>query len=387
MNDTPAEMTVTKPKPLTVNESLKKMMPQFAMVLPKHITPERLCRIALNACHSTPKLLECEPRSLYAAIMRSAQLGLEPDGVLGQAYLIPFKRNFKDANGQWQSIMEVQFIAGYKGLIDLARRSGDVSNIIAKEVYSGDEFTIDWSQEIPFIHKPKMEGERGIVTHFWAMARFKDGGFHWDYLTVAEVNAIRDKGNGSKNAVWSEYYIEMGKKTAIRRIAKYLPMSVQKATASEDLAEAGKSFSVSDYGDIILENEEIKQDEADDRKGNDAVKEKLKKKAAKEAGADAETGEIKASKVKTESFGQSIPSVNQEPEKTPPAVFGQAFNKLVANIPGKNITDLALIRYNNADFIKEILAVNPDKYNELAHFYNQHIEGAGGKDTAFMPIA
>lgn len=281
------------PKQDTVQQALEKMKPQFQMVLPKHLTPERLCRVALNACHATPKLLECDRKSLFSAVMRAAQLGLEPDGVLGQAYLIPFKRSFKDARGEWQSVMEVQFIAGYKGLIDLARRSGDVSNIIAKEVYANDGFSIDWSQEIPFIHKPLMTGDRGEVTHFWAMARFKDGGFHWDYLTKAEVEAIRDKGNGSKNAVWKDYFVEMGKKTAIRRIAKYLPMSVQKAAMTEDLIDAGKSFHQDSYGEIVIDGDVVREDAAAEtapKAGNAAVKDRLSK--AKAAGANPETGEL-----------------------------------------------------------------------------------------------
>src|SRR5580698_9848339 len=168
MSNLPNQAVANSPpvKPIdTVRAALEKMKSQFQMVLPKHITAERLFRVAMTAIQQTPKLLECDRQSLYSAVMRSAQLGLEPDGILGQAYLIPFKG-------------KVQFIAGYKGLIDLARRSGEVSNIIAKEVCENDEFDVDFSKEIPFIHKPQLHGDRGRVTHFWAMARFKDGGFH-----------------------------------------------------------------------------------------------------------------------------------------------------------------------------------------------------------------
>jgi hypothetical protein len=88
------------------------------------------------------------------------------------------------------------------------------------------------------------------------MARFKDGGFHWDYMTVKEVEAIRDKGNGKNNPVWKDYFTEMGKKTAIRRIAKFLPMSVQRAAMVEDLVDAGKKFSTDQLGEIIIESDE-----------------------------------------------------------------------------------------------------------------------------------
>jgi recombination protein RecT len=261
MSNLPHQAVANSPpvKPIdTVRAALEKMKSQFQMVLPKHITAERLFRVAMTAIQQTPKLLECDRQSLYSAVMRSAQLGLEPDGILGQAYLIPF-------NGK------VQFIAGYKGLIDLARRSGEVSNIIAKEVCENDEFEVDFSKEIPFVHKPELYGDRGQVTHFWAMARFKDGGFHWDYMTKDEVIAIRDGSSGWKsslkyakrdesgnvtevNSPWFAHFNEMGKKTVIRRIAKFLPMSVQRAAAFDELADAGKPVAINDYGEVIIDD-------------------------------------------------------------------------------------------------------------------------------------
>lgn len=235
--------TVTvKQKTNDVRTALEAMKGQFAMVLPKHITADRLCRVAMTAIQTTPKLLDCDRTSFYSAIMKCAQLGLEPDGNLGQAYLIPFGN-------------KVQFIPGYKGLIDLARRSGEVSNIVAKEVYENDEFTVDWSGDMPFTHKPLLSGDRGEVKFFWALARFKDGGFHWDYMTREEVEAVRDSSQGKNNDVWRKYFIEMGKKTVIRRIAKFLPMSVQRAAAFDELQDAGKNPTVTSEGDIVIDNE------------------------------------------------------------------------------------------------------------------------------------
>ncbi len=246
-------------KPIdTVREVFEKMKPQFAMALPKHITPDRMVRVALTAIQNTPKLLECDKQSLYSAVMRSAQLGLEPDGVLGQAYLIPFAG-------------KVQFIVGYKGLIDLARRSGEVSNIIAKEVCANDIFKITWHDEIPFRHEQPSSGVRGDVIGFWALARFKDGGFHWDYMTIDEIRTVRDQSSGWQSAKkynktaespWEKHFNEMAKKTVIRRIAKYLPMSVQKAAAVEDLIDAGKKFTADEYGEIIIEGDVIDATEA-----------------------------------------------------------------------------------------------------------------------------
>ena len=243
-----------------VQQTLESMKSQFAMCLPSHLKPERMCRVALTAVQNTPKLLECNRQSFYLAVLRAAQLGLEPDGILGQAYLLPYGDN-------------VQLIVGYKGLIDLARRSGEVSNIIAKEVCKNDEFSVDFSKEVPFVHKPKLDGDRGEITHFWAMARFKDGGFHWDYMTLKEVETIRDNSSGYKRALnkavrdkdrniikmespWFNNFIEMGKKTVIRRISKFLPMSVQRAAVVEDLVDGGKKFTADQFGEIVIDGDD-----------------------------------------------------------------------------------------------------------------------------------
>ena len=257
-----AVSTDVKQQVQSVGTVLEKMKPQMKMVLPNHITPERLVRVTLGAVTRTPKLLECTRESLYMSVLTACQLGLEPDGILGQGYLVPFY------DGKSKQ-MKVQFIPGYRGLIDLARRSGEVSNIIAKEVCKNDTFEVDFSQEIPFIHKPRLEGERGPVTHFWALARFKDGGFHWDYMTRLEVEEIRDNSQGYKaslkyakrndkgeitdmNSPWFTNFVEMGKKTMIRRIAKYLPMNVQKAAMIENIADAGKPV-VMEEGELMYD--------------------------------------------------------------------------------------------------------------------------------------
>ena len=254
----------------------EQMKGQFKAALPKHITPDRMVRVALTAIQNTPKLLECDKNSLYLSVLRAAQLGLEPDGVLGQAYLLPYAG-------------KVQLIVGYKGLIDLARRSGEVSNIIAKEVCENDDFDIIWHEEVPFRHKQSITGERGDIIGFWAMARFKDGGFHFDYMSRHEVETIRDGSSGWQTAKrynktadspWSKHFAEMGKKTVIRRIAKFLPMSVQRAAVVEDMVDAGKQFSV-DGGDVIIEHEASVVDDI-----NAHLREET------EAAYDSETGEI-----------------------------------------------------------------------------------------------
>src|SRR5215469_13248226 len=122
-----------------VRGALERMKPQMELALPKHLTADRLLRVVMSAVQNTPKLLECDRTSFFSAVMTCAQLGLEPDGVLGQAYLVPFAG-------------KVSFIPGYKGLISLARNSGDVTSIAAHEVRDNDTFKFDFASGDPPTH-------------------------------------------------------------------------------------------------------------------------------------------------------------------------------------------------------------------------------------------
>lgn len=247
----------------TVRMALERMKPQMQLALPRHLTADRLVRIAMSAIQQTPKLLECDRTSLYAAIFACAQLGLEPDGILGQAYLVPFAGR-------------CQLIPGYKGLISLARNSGDVTSIAAHEVRDRDKFEFDFASGAPPSHTFDIRQKRGDVIAFYAIARFKDGSFHWDMMTREEVERIRDGSQGYKAAVgaakrkdlkspetpWTEHFVEMGKKTMIRRIAKYLPMSVQKAAALADSYDIGRHVHLDKHGEIVIEGAVVEEEGA-----------------------------------------------------------------------------------------------------------------------------
>lgn len=232
-----------------VRATLEMMKPQLEMALPKHITADRLCRIVMTQVQRTPKLLECERDSLWAALMTAAQLGLEPDGI--QAHLIPFGR-------------KVQFIADYKGLISLAYNSGEVQNLMAHEVRENDHFEFEFGRNHGLEHRPA-DGERGEITHFYAYAHTKAGGFQFEVMTRAEVDAVRDASQGYQRALeraardgkepetpWIGNYVPMGRKTLIRRLSKYLPRSVQKAVALEDGYDRGRGAFLGDAGEIVF---------------------------------------------------------------------------------------------------------------------------------------
>lgn len=233
----------------TVRAALELMKPQLAMALPHHLTPERLLRVAMTAIQNTPKLLDCDRTSLFAAVMTCAQLGLEPDGVLGQAYLVPYGN-------------KVQFIPGYKGYLALARNSGEISTIQSHEVCANDFFEYAFGIQEKLEHRPA-DGERGAIKYFYAYALYKDGGHIFEVMSRADVDAIRDNSDGYKafkakkiqSSPWDSSYVQMGRKTAIRRLANYLPLNVQRAAVLDAAAAAGKFASTDDYGEVVIDGD------------------------------------------------------------------------------------------------------------------------------------
>lgn len=215
------------------------MMQQIKNALPKHLTPERMIRVVQTALQTTPALASCDKMSLIGCIVQCSQLGLEPNGMLGHAYLIPYKS--KSGN------TVCQIIAGYKGLMDLARRSGQLKSIQAHVVYDKDRFEYCYGLDPKLNHVPA-SGERGAPTHAYAVAHLKDGGVQFEVMAKNEIEKIRNSSSGYQYAkkmgyscVWTEHPDEMWRKTCIRRLAKYLPMSIefQRLASLDEAAEAG----------------------------------------------------------------------------------------------------------------------------------------------------
>jgi len=221
------QMVSLKDKMGSVRELLERMKPQLELALPRHMTADRMVRIALTSLQRTPQLLDCDKPSLAGAILQSAQLGLEPDGVLGHAYLVPFKG-------------KVVFIPGYKGLIQLARRSGEVSTVEAVVVNAGDVFEYERGLVPILRHKPA-EGDAGKVTHVYAIIRLRDGGVQWDVMTFDQIEAVRRRSPAGNGGPWVTDWPEMAKKTVLKRVLKLAPCSVeaQRAIALDERAEAG----------------------------------------------------------------------------------------------------------------------------------------------------
>ena len=179
---------------------------------PKHLTGERLAQVAMTEINRNPALAKASPISFVGAIMQCGALGLEPSGSLGHAYLIPFG-NGKDSQGR----PNIQLIIGYRGMLDLAKRSGQISSISARAVYENDDFNYSYGLEETVHHIPA-SGERGDLTHVYAVARMKDGGVQFEVMSVFDVEKVKKASKASASGPWVTYYEEMAKKTVIRRL-------------------------------------------------------------------------------------------------------------------------------------------------------------------------
>lgn len=202
----------------TLWEYINSRKETISKALPKHMTPERMGMIAFTEIRRNPKLLQCTPQSLFGSIMQASQLGVEP-GPLGQCYLVPF----------WNkktSTYDVQFILGYKGMIDLARRSGNIKSIYAHAVREKDQFEYSYGLNPTLIHKPSLKN-RGDVTGFYGVVHFRDGGSQFEFMSIDEVEQRKERSKSSENGPWVTDYEEMGKKTILRHMWKYLPVSVE----------------------------------------------------------------------------------------------------------------------------------------------------------------
>lgn len=189
---------------------------QLMAALPKHMTADRMTRLALTEFRKNPELQNCDPLSVFAALIQCSQLGLEPGTGLGECYLIPYRNN---KTGR----VDCQMIPGYRGLIKLVLQTGKVTKLVARAVHEGDDFDYAFGLQERLDHVPS-QGRRGPLTHVYAVATLADGEHHFEVMTKAEVDAVAARSRNA-NPVWKTDFEEMAKKTVIRRIFKVLPQS------------------------------------------------------------------------------------------------------------------------------------------------------------------
>ncbi|MBQ8836432.1 MAG: recombinase RecT [Clostridia bacterium] len=222
----------------TMQMYIKAMEGEIKKALPSVITPERFTRMVLSAISTNPKLASCTPASFLGAMMSAAQLGLEPNTPLGQAYLIPYKNKGRD---------EVQFQLGYKGLIDLAYRSGEVELVQAHIVYENDTFECEYGLEPRLVHKPA-DSDRGEPMRVYAMFKTKSGGYGFEVMSMDDVRRHAEKYSQAYKSgfsPWKTNFEEMAKKTVLKRVLKYAPLK-------------------SDFVRAVVQDESIKNEISDD---------------------------------------------------------------------------------------------------------------------------
>lgn len=248
VNPLPQKTSQPKSMPKDVTGMLRdpRIQAEISTALPAHIKPERLARIALTEFRKTPQLANCDPKSFLGAVIQCAQLGLEPGSGLGHAYLLPFKNNKANRT-------DVQFIIGYRGMIDLARRSGQIVSLQAHAVYEGDHFDFAYGLDERLEHVPTDDvANRGGLKAVYAVAKLKGGGHQVEVMWKSEVDQIRSQSKGGNSGPWQSHYEEMAKKTVIRRLFKYLPVSVemQRATMLDEHADSGLQDNHNFYDDV-----------------------------------------------------------------------------------------------------------------------------------------
>lgn len=208
--------------------------------LPSHVRPERFERNLVNALMTNPELMDLEPRLVFREVSKAAALGLYLDPQLGEAYLIA------GWNGKAKR-KEPQLRIGYRGLVKLARQSGEISMVYAHEVHKNDLFKASLGDHKTLVHEPDVFGDRGDIVGYYAVVKYKDGETDFEPVTVAQAHAIRDRSDGwkaykdgkIKSTPWATDETEMAKKTAIRKLTKRIPQSPELAEAIriEDAAE------------------------------------------------------------------------------------------------------------------------------------------------------
>lgn len=186
------------------------------------IRPDRLKLVALSAFSRTPALWSCEPVSVARAIVEAGQLGLEPTGLLGGAYLVP--RGGK-----------ATLLIGYRGLVILALRSGEVQRVEARVVRERDQFEYAYGLEPRLYHVPSQEGDPGKYTGAYAVLFYRDGSKQFDYMSIAEIEAIRKRSSSPNDGPWVTDYAEMCKKTPLRRLMKLAPLTIEDQRRLEEL--------------------------------------------------------------------------------------------------------------------------------------------------------
>lgn len=228
------EIVPAKKKAEQLRGLLEKSKAQFAELLPQMVPAERFMRAVMTECGKNPVLLDCTPTSVMGCVATAAHLGLEY-GPLGHAYMVPFRNNKKQGKP-----LEATHITGYKGLLEMARQSGKLDDLYAEVVYEKDDFDFQLGTDRQLSHQPAV-GERGKPVFVYAVAVLTNGQRPFVVMSEAEVLAIKKRSRAASSGPWVTDEMAMWKKTVVRQLCKWLPLTPkgQLAVAIDEQADAG----------------------------------------------------------------------------------------------------------------------------------------------------
>lgn len=271
-------------KMTTLKEAFDKSLPTLQRAATKALPADRVIGMVISAASRNPKLLECTMPSIIQASMIATELGLQPSAQLGECYLIP-RKNKKVSPVR----MEADFQLGYRGMLTLMRRSGMLGPVSAHLVFKGEQFEVELGMESRLKHVPDLKARPIIsgpkeaaeyVEYVYAVARFQEGGAQFEVMSREEVEAIRNKHSEASRynaGPWFDHWGEMAKKTVLRRLAKYLPMSSEasRAIAIDGASEGGEMVDPGELGFTRTDDDTIDADYEDvptDASGTDKLR-------------------------------------------------------------------------------------------------------------------
>jgi len=226
-----------------------KFKSQLAAALPKFLDSDHFVRSAITEFRLNPALAECSVPSVLGYFMQAAACGLEPASMLGQCYPVPF-------NNKKTGQKEAQFVCGYRGMLSIARRSGEIASVVAEIVHEKDEFSIEYGMEPKLVHKPFIDGDPGAMRGAYVVVRFKGDGIEplIKYMPKSEIDKRRARSKASSYGPWVTDYDEMAKKTVFRSVFKWLPISIeqiQAATTDGGVSRYNADAKTNDIEDLV----------------------------------------------------------------------------------------------------------------------------------------
>lgn len=264
---TAAKELQAMPQQKSMKDLVRSAESAIRMALPSVLTPERFSRIMLSAISTNPALSKCTQKSFLGSMMNAAQLGLEPNTPTGQAYLIPYKN-------KREGTIECQFQIGYRGWIQLAYRSNMLQSLVAEAVHEQDDFELEYGSEGHLRHRPALK-DRGDVIGYYAMFKTTGGGESYCWMSKEDVEkhaAQYSESYYSEYSPWRTNFDAMAKKTCIKQLLKYAPISADliRATSVDETTQTdlNEFEGLPDdilLGEIVAEQEDTiaKQEESD----------------------------------------------------------------------------------------------------------------------------